>query len=123
VVEKLKEGQAAARSAPGLAGIRGVLRDAEGNPPAGAYAYASTDPNLMIGVMPRFRSLPVGEDGVYFIDLPKGGTYYVGARSGFGGPPMPGQWHGFFGGEAPAPVVVENGKVAEGVDVTVKEME
>jgi hypothetical protein len=87
------------------------------------YAYATTDPNLMTGSMPPYRSLPVAPDGSYLIDLPGGATYYVGARSGFGGPPLPGQWHGFFGAAAPAPVTVGEGSLSKGVDITVRKME
>jgi parallel beta-helix repeat protein len=114
---------AAPGTGAGLLGIRGVIRDPAGGVPRGVYAYASPDPNLMIGTMPPFRSLPVGADGAYFIDLPGPGTYYVGARSGYGGPPMPGEWFGVHGAEMPEPVTVEEGSSREGVDVVVRRME
>jgi hypothetical protein len=78
----------------------------------------------MIGAMPPYRSLPVGPDGAFFIELPPGGgTFYVSARSGYGGPPLPGEWHGFHGEGKPAPVVVEGSEVVEGIDVVLKRME
>jgi parallel beta-helix repeat protein len=122
-VKKLKE--TAARGAPvlGSAGIRGKILDPSGKVPTGVYAYATKEPSFMLGGMPPFRSEPVGEDGSYVIDLPGDGTYYVGARSGYGGPPLPGEWHGFFGGDAPDPVEVQGGAVRKGVDFTVREME
>jgi len=122
VVEKLRE-QEKAPPGEGGSGIGGTVRDPAGAVPAGVYAYATTDPNLMTGSMPPYRSLPVGPDGSYLIDLPGGATYYVGARSGFGGPPLPGQWHGFFGATAPAPVTVEKGALSKGIDITVRRME
>jgi hypothetical protein len=77
----------------------------------------------MIGGMPPYRSRPLRADGSYAIDLPAGGTYYVSARSGYGGPPLPGEWHGFHGEGKPAPVVVESNRVTEGIDVVLKRME
>jgi hypothetical protein len=124
VVEKLKDQeQRAAAGSGSRTGIAGVIRDPSGAVPAGVYAYASTDPNLMTGSMPPYRSQPVAADGSYFIDLPGGSTYYVGARSGFGGPPLPGQWHGIFGTGKPAAVEVGADAVAKGIDMTVRRME
>jgi hypothetical protein len=127
VVSKLRETDravAAAVSGPGSAGIRGRLRDASGKVPVGAYAFATADPSFMIGAMPPHRSLPVGADGAFFIELPAaGGTFYVSARSGYGGPPLPGEWHGFHGEGKPAPVAVESNTVVEGIDVVLKRME
>jgi hypothetical protein len=73
--------------------------------------------------MPPYRSLPVGEDGSYHIDLPGGRIYYVGARSGYGGPPLPGEWHGIHGDTTPRPVAVGEAGHLEGVDITVRKME
>jgi hypothetical protein len=121
--EKLRETAATPGPSPAGTGIRGKVRDPAGNVPAGVYAYATTDPSFMIGAMPPHRSPVVGPDGAFFIELPAGGTYYVSARSGYGGPPLPGEWHGFHGEGKPAPVVVEQGRVSEGVDVLVRKME
>jgi hypothetical protein len=121
-VEKLRESGAVKAGATGVAGVRGVLKDPSGKPRAGLFVVASSEPNLA-GGMPPFRSQPVGADGAYFIDLPKGGTYYVGARSGYGGPPRPGQWQGIYGDTALKPVTVESGSVAEGIDITVRVVE
>lgn len=123
VVEKLKETVVPRRSGSGVTAISGKISDPEGKVPSGVYAYATTDSNYMIGAMPPYRSQPVSGDGTYTIDLPEGGTYYIGARSGYGGPPLPGEWHGFFGGETLSPVVVETGKIRGGADFTVRMME
>ncbi|HWR98014.1 MAG TPA: right-handed parallel beta-helix repeat-containing protein [Candidatus Methanoperedens sp.] len=121
-VEKLREA-ALAPPAAGVTGIRGKVLDPSGKAPAGVYAFATTDPSFMIGAMPPYRSQPLGPDGSYLIELPQGGTYYVSARSGYGGPPLPGEWHGFHGEKTPRAVVVEAGSVAEGIDFVVKRME
>ena len=123
VVEKLRETPAAARPAGAAAGIRGRVLDPAGKVPKGVYAFATTDPSFMIGAMPPYRSLPLGEDGSYAIDLPAGGTYYVSARSGYGGPPLPGEWHGFHGEKTPRPVAVAQDRVTEGIDFVVRRME
>jgi parallel beta-helix repeat protein len=124
VVEKLKETAAVpARAGKGATGIRGTIRGPSGKVPSGVYAYATTNPSFMLGAMPPHRSRPLAEDGSYTIDLPEGGTYYVGARSGYGGPPLPGEWHGFLGADAPSPVAVETGKFREDADFTVRKME
>ncbi|MBI5015526.1 MAG: right-handed parallel beta-helix repeat-containing protein [Deltaproteobacteria bacterium] len=117
LVEKLRENDAGRSGSSGAAGIRGVLRDPEGKPVSGVFAFATTDPNV-IGRMPPFRSQRSGADGAYFIDLPAGGTYYVGARSGYGGPPRPGEWQGMYGDRQP--VTVDVGRVVEGIDITVR---
>jgi hypothetical protein len=123
VVEKLKETAPPPRAGKAATGIAGKIHDPAGNVPPGVYAYATTDPSFMIGGMPPHRSQPLAENGSYTIDLPEGGTYYVGARSGYGGPPLPGEWHGFLGADAPSPVAVETGKFREGADFTVRKME
>jgi hypothetical protein len=127
VVAKLRDADfstASAAAAPGGTGIRGRLRDAAGKVPTGVYAFATTDPSFMIGAMPPYRSLPVGPDGAFFIEVPAGGgTFYVSARSGYGGPPLPGEWHGFHGEGKPAPVVVESNRITEGIDVVLTRME
>ena len=123
VVAKLREADLGTVAAAGT-GIRGKLRDAAGKVPTGVYAFATTDPSFMIGAMPPHRSLPVGPDGAFFIEVPAGGgTFYVSARSGYGGPPLPGEWHGFHGEGKPAPVVVEGNRVTEGIDIVLTRME
>lgn len=107
----------------GITGIRGTLRDTAGKIPVGVYAFATPDPSFMIGAMPPHRSAPVGADGIFFIEIPAAGTFYVSARSGYGGPPLPGEWHGFHGEGKPAPVVVEANRITEGVTVVLKRME
>jgi len=113
----------AATAAKGKTGIRGKVTDPLGKVPQGVYVFASADPDFKPGAMPPHRSQVLGADGSYAIDLPSGGTYYVGARSGDGGPPLPGEWHGFLGEKTPRPVTVETGRVVEGIDFVVGKME
>lgn len=118
VVEKLREDDVAKTGALGVTGIRGVVRDENGKPVPGVFAFASLEPRLG-GKMPPFRSRPAGPDGTYFIELPSGGTYFVRARTGHGGPPVKGQWTGSYGGRDLRAVEVREAAIVEGVDITV----
>jgi len=122
VEEKLKE-QALTAVAAGITGIRGTIRDPSGAVPPRVFVFVGTDPSLILGSMPTRRSRFLGQDGSYFAEVPEGGTYYVFARSGYGGPPETGDWHGFYGeGSTPRPVVVQTGTIAQGVDFVVKKV-
>jgi hypothetical protein len=120
VDEKVRDTLAPAAAARANTGIRGAIHDPSGTVPAGVYAFATTDPSVMIGSMPPYRSQFLGPDGSYFIEVPEGRTYYVFARSGYGGPPASGEWNGFYGGAAPAAVAVRTGSITQGVDFVVK---
>lgn len=122
MVEKLKEAYRVPVGNSPPTGILGTIRTADGEVPGGVFAFASENP-MMLGGMPPFRSEVVSADGSYFLDLPAAGTYYVGARSGYGGPPRPGEWHGAYGAEALRPVVVEAGTPTRGIDITVQKMQ
>ena len=76
-------------------------------------------PTAALTVLPAARA---GDLYGHF-DLPSGGTPYVSARSGDGGPSLPGEWHGFLGGKTPRPVVVDTERVVEGIDFVVRKME
>lgn len=117
MVEKVRE--TVKKPSRGRSGISGVIRDASGNVPEGVYAFASTELNVT-GGMPPFRSHPVGPDGEYFIDTRGGGAYYVGARTGYGGPPLPGESYGLYGEGEPVPVDVPEGMVTGNIDITVE---
>jgi hypothetical protein len=122
LTEKLRQAEVPAAPSPGSTGVRGRLLDPGGKPVPGVFAFATTDPNL-IGAMPPHRSRPVGADGAYFIELPRGGTYYIGARTGFGGVPLPGQWQGMLGDANIRSITVETGRIVDGVDITVRVVE
>lgn len=122
LTEKLREQDFSAMAKPGDTGIRGRILDPAGRPVAGVFAFATTDPNL-IGAMPPHHSRPVGPDGAFFIELPAGGTFFIGARTGFGGPPQPGQWQGMLGDANIRTITVETGKLVDGVVITVRVVE
>lgn len=85
---------AAAFGRPGFAGM--VLGD-DGRPVAGVHVFAYTDP-AMGHHQPEGISSVTGGDGRFTITLPGPGKYFVGARSGFGDSPAPGELFGFYDG-------------------------
>jgi hypothetical protein len=123
VDEKLKEPTPTVAAAGTITGIRGTIRDPAGTVPPRVFVFVTTDPSFILGSMPTRRSRFLEQDGSYFAEVSEGGTYYVFARSGYGGPPETGDWHGFYGeGSTPRPVVVQTGTIAQGVDFVVKKV-
>jgi hypothetical protein len=74
----------------------------------------------MVG-KPVHMSTPTDSDGSFSLFLSDGGTYYVGARSAFGGPLEPGEWVGTFDGQADHGVTVERGTNEDLGTIVVKE--
>lgn len=103
----------------GMTGIEGVVTDEQGKPVAGVrvFAYESTE---MRG-MPRYASDVTGADGKYVLVLTSQGTYFLKARTHYGGgKPEEGEFMGTYGpSELPGPVAVENGKMNKNVDIRV----
>ena len=75
----------------------------------------------MVG-KPTVISAPTSEDGHFVLNLPQGGTWYVGARSAFGGPLEPGERVGTWDGKADHGVALERGEVRELGELTVREV-
>lgn len=64
--------------------LKGRVLDAEGNPVAGAYVFAST---IKGGTrIPDYVSAWTGADGTYMLALPSGPKYFLGVATAF--PPM-----------------------------------
>lgn len=121
VDEKMRDPLATAAAAGAITGIRGTIRDPSGTVPPRVFVYVTTDPSFLLGSMPTRRSRFLEQDGSYLAELPEGGTYYVFARSGYGGPPETDDWTGFYGeSDIPRPVVVQTGTIAQGIDFVVK---
>ncbi|HEY3347524.1 MAG TPA: hypothetical protein VGK71_07865 [Nitrospirota bacterium] len=108
------------RASPGGQGrtlAAGVIKDKDGKPAQGMYACLYKNESMTD--RPFIISKPTGSDGRYAIELPIGGTYYLGARSVIGGPMEPGQFFGRYGGSADHSVTVDTGKGYDGLDITV----
>ena len=101
--------------------VRGTLRDGEGRPSGGAYAFAYTDE--VVGHEKPLSVSPVtGPDGRYVLRLPEGGTFYLGAREEYGINPQPGERYGLYPGTPDHSVFLETGKNLEGVDIILEEI-
>jgi len=87
--------------------LHGQVVDSDSAPVSDVYVFAYLD-SRMVG-KPVHMSVPTGADGLFSLYLSDGGTYYIGARSAFGGPLEPGEWVGTFDGEADHKVIVARG--------------
>lgn len=74
----------------------GRIVDQDGNGVKGVYVFAYLD-SRMVG-KPTYISAPTGPDGRFELRLSDGGSYYIGARSSYGGPLEPGEWVGTYDG-------------------------
>ena len=110
------DGWAAGES--GLAAI-GVVRDEEGNPVSGIYAFLYRD-FRMVG-KPDAISAPTGEDGRFLVTAPGPGSYYLGARSSYGGPMEPGELVGVYEKSGSRAVTLTAGKDPIHYEIVVRE--
>lgn len=102
-------------SAP--ASIEGRIVDKGGKPVRGVYAALYDNPDLLN--RPVFLSDITGADGKYRLPVPLPGRYYLGARSGYGGSPAPGDLYGRYEGNPEHVVTLREGDHRTGVDLTV----
>jgi len=103
----------------GMTAIEGTVTDAEGIPVEGVLIFAYTSPG-MTG-KPRYASEGTGKDGKYLINVIDKGTYYLKARSRYGGGlPEAGEFMGGYGKPtAPAIVNVKKGEIKRGIDIKI----
>ncbi len=101
------------------AGLTGRVFDAEGKPVEGIRVHVYD--HIQMSERPKYVSARTGPDGRWEIKLPEGGTYYLCARDKYGGPPRVGELYGRYdqGTVDPSAVIVDEGKILEGVDITV----
>jgi hypothetical protein len=100
--------------------IQGVVSDESRSPVSGAYVFLYDD-HRMVG-KPYAISPPTGKDGRYSLPVDKPGTYYLGARTHFGGPVEPGEFMGAWGGDSAVPLVLETGDANPARDIVVREV-
>ncbi len=99
--------------------LHGQIVDSDDLPVSEVYVFAYLD-SRMVG-KPVHMSVPTDGTGQFELFLSDGGTYYIGARSAFGGPLEPGEWVGTFDGEPDHKVVVERGASNDLGPIVVKE--
>ncbi|MBI5441951.1 MAG: hypothetical protein HY900_12155 [Deltaproteobacteria bacterium] len=100
--------------------VLGRIHAEDGRPVNGVRILAFRDPRM--AGKPLALSAPSGSDGRFSLFLPGGGTYYLGARSRLGGPAEPGERVGAYRGETGAGLVVREGQVVGGVEISVEEV-
>ncbi len=98
--------------------IEGRIVGRDGKPRRGVYAALYDNPNLLD--RPVFMSDVTGDDGLYRLPVPTAGTYYLGAREGYGGSPAPGSLYGRYEGNAGHAVSVREGDRLTGFDIVVE---
>lgn len=104
----------------GAAFLEGRILGPDGKPRAGVYAALYDNPDLLN--RPVFLSDVTGADGRFRLPVPVPGTYHLGARSGYGGAPGPGDLYGRFEGNAAHSVTLREGDHLTGIDITVAEV-
>lgn len=96
-------------------GVRGVLRDMQGNPVPGGFAIAYTDDNLQR--LPDYASTLTNQQGEFTLYLPQGGTYYLAARIHAWDMPRNGELYGKYGGETASMLTVKEKNFVEGIEI------
>lgn len=118
--ETHRQRMAAGKFAPTGTALEGRIVDPDGAPVSGVYVFAYLDAR-MVG-KPTYISARTGDDGRFSLYLGTGGTFYLGARSTYGGPLEPGEWVGTFDGRPDHGIdVATGGRIALG-DLTVREV-
>lgn len=100
--------------------LTGQVLDPQGEPVRGVHVFAYLD-SRMVG-KPVHISAPSTADGKFQLHLGEGGTYFVGARSNYGGPLEPGEWVGTFDGRPDHAVTVAKGNSQSLGTLTVREV-
>ena len=102
-----------------LTGFSGRITDADGNPAEGVRIQVYD--HVQMSERPKYVSEKTGPDGRYKVLLPEGGTYYIGARDNFGGPPKLGDLYGRYdqGTIEPSAVVIRKDEILTNVDIRV----
>jgi hypothetical protein len=99
--------------------LHGQVVDPEGQPVDEVYVFAYLD-SRMVG-KPVHMSAPTDAQGRFELFLSDGGTYYVGARSSYGGPLEPGEWIGTYDARPDHSVKVAKGANKELGELIVRE--
>jgi hypothetical protein len=101
--------------------LRGRVADGAGKPVRGVYVFAYEEKE-MGHKRPAAISGEVDGEGRYVLHLPKGGRYYIGARSLYGDTPALGEWYGRWEGTGDHSLVIETGREIGNVDIVVEKI-
>jgi len=101
--------------------VTGKVLDPDGKPVPGTYVFAYLE-KVMAHKRPEFISKAVDDQGRYVLNLPEGGTYYIGSRSQYGDTPALGEWYGRWEGTGDHSVVLKTGETLKQIDITVEQI-
>lgn len=114
-----EDGGAFGRARPGGTSVAGRITDLAGSAVPGVHAFAYEEAVMSHG-KPAALSAEADAEGRYVLSLPGGGTYYLGARSGYGDSPAKGEWYGRYEGTVDHSLRLEAGAALEGIDIVVE---
>lgn len=117
---KHRQRLAGGKFAPTGTAFSGRVVDQDGAPLAGVYVFAYLS-SRMTG-KPTHISAPTEADGRFLLHLAEEGTYYLGARSTFGGPMEPGERVGTYDGDPRHAAAVRQGETRPLGDLVVREV-
>jgi len=100
--------------------VTGRVLDTQGTPVADVQVLLYDD-SMMLN-RPLYVSRKTSDDGNYQLSFPKGGHYYIAARSELGGTPAPGELYGRYQGSADHSIEIDTGKVLEDIEIVVDEV-
>ena len=102
-------------------GIKGTVRDIEGNPVSGLYVLAYKGKQsvfLMHHLSTRTEYIGETDDeGNYFIPVDTDGAFYIVARDAIGRSPQSGDIYGMYEGKTTRQVSFEKGQVVNDIDI------
>ena len=100
--------------------VSGRVVDSQGSPVADLQVLLYDD-SMMLN-RPLFVSQRTQADGRYQLSFPKGGHYYLAARSELGGTPAPGEYYGRYQGSVDHSINIKTGKTLEEIEIVVDEV-
>ncbi len=99
--------------------LSGIVTDASGKGIAGVHVFAYVD--RVIGHQrPAAISTITKADGLFVVNLPEAGTYYVGAREAYGDSPAPGELFGMYEESADHGLTLEEGQNRDNLHLIVE---
>ena len=117
---KLRMDKSRAESSAFLPGtIEGRIIDRDRRPVPGVYAALYQNANL-VG-RPDFMSNTTGADGRFTLYVPVPGSFFLGARSGYGIPDA-GARFGTWGGSVDHSISIKSGEVRSGIEIVVERL-
>lgn len=104
----------------GNTSVSGRILDLKGQPVAGLQVLLYDD--AMMLNRPLYVSQKTAADGRYQLSFPKGGHYYLAARSELGGTPAPGELYGRYQGTPDHSIKIETGDHLSDIEIMVDEV-